>query len=284
MQSDVITYEVADRVATITLNRPDKLNTLAAGMLDALSGALDAAERDDDVRCVILTGAGRAFCAGADLSGYSTDSATSTEESAASLERDGGGVLALRIFDFKKPTIAAINGAAVGIGATMTLPFDIRMAAEQARFGFVFNRRGLVADSAASWFLPKLVGIQTGLEWCYTGRFVNADEAKERGLVRSIHTAEDLIPAARALAREIAESTSPVANALTRQMMWRMLGADHPMAAHRADSRAAQARGRSSDVREGVQAFLQKRTADWPDRVAHDLPDIWGAWTDPEFF
>jgi enoyl-CoA hydratase/carnithine racemase len=283
MSFDTLLYDVADRVATITLNRPDKMNALGGGMLQDLVAAFDAADADDEVRCVILTGAGRAFCAGADLGGYPTDATGAAPARSAGVERDGGGLLALRIFNAKKPVIAAVNGAAAGIGASMLLPCDIRLAAEGARFGFVFNRRGLVPDSAATWFLPRLVGVQTALEWCYTGRLVPAPEAKAHGLVRSVHAADELMPAARALALEIAEATSPVANALTRQMMWRMLGADHPMAAHRADSRAAQVRGAAADVREGVQAFLQKRTPQWPDRVSTDLPDIWDWWDAPTF-
>ena len=245
-----ILYDVADGVATITLNRPDKLNAFTAGMMVDLIQAFDLTDADDAVRAVIVTGAGRAFCAGADLSGgagtfdRTNPQALEREEGkVGDLYRDGGGRVTLRIFDSLKPVIAAVNGPAVGVGVTMQLPMDIRIASTDARFGFVFARRGITPEAASSWFLPKVVGLSTALEWCYTGRVFPASEALERGLVRSLHAPEDLLPAARAIAREIADNTAPVSVALTRQMLWRMAGADHPMHAHRADSRAIQSRG-----------------------------------------
>jgi enoyl-CoA hydratase/carnithine racemase len=252
--------------------------------------AFDATDADDAVKAVIVTGAGRAFCAGADLAagGATFDHTASTdprrlEARVGGVQRDGGGRLTLRIYESLKPVISAVNGAAVGVGVTMQLPMDIRLASTSARFGFVFARRGITPEAASSWFLPRLVGLQTALEWCYTGRVFGAEEAKERGLVRSLHAPEELIPAARALAREIIDNTAPVSIALTRQMLWRMAGADQPMEAHRADSRAIQSRGASADAREGVTSFLEKREANYPNRVSTDLPDIWPDWKTREF-
>jgi enoyl-CoA hydratase/carnithine racemase len=287
---ETLLYAVEDGIATITLNRPDRLNAFTARMMADLIAAFDETDGDDAVKAVIVTGAGRAFCAGADLaSGGSTfDFAASTdplrlEARVNGVQRDGGGRLTLRIFDSLKPVIAAVNGPAVGVGVTMQLAMDIRLASTAARFGFVFARRGITPEAASSWFLPRLVGVQTALEWCYTGRVFPAQEALDKGLVRSLHEPDDLLPGARALAREIADNTAPVSIALTRQMIWRMSGADHPMRAHRADSRAIQARGVAGDAREGVGAFLEKRPAVYPDRVSADLPDIWPTWSAPEF-
>jgi enoyl-CoA hydratase/carnithine racemase len=242
------------------------------------------------VRAVIVTGAGRAFCAGADLSAgaetFNYEARSEADNAARRVDgaqRDGGGLLTLRIFDSLKPVISACNGAAVGVGVTMQLAMDIRLASDTARYGFVFARRGLNPEAASSWFLPHLVGVQTALEWCYTGRLFPASEAHERGLVRSVHAPDDLLPAARALAREIADNTAPVSVAITRQLIWRMAGAAHPMEAHRADSRGIQARGRSGDAREGVTSFLEKRPPNYPDKVSQDLPDIWPHWTAPTF-
>ncbi|MDE2356802.1 MAG: crotonase/enoyl-CoA hydratase family protein [Alphaproteobacteria bacterium] len=289
-QFETILYEVEDGIATITLNRPDKLNAFTARMMADLIAAFDATDADDAVGAVIVTGAGRAFCAGADLSGGGAtfDFAASQdplrlEARINGVQRDGGGRVTLRIFDSLKPVIAAVNGPAVGIGATMQLAMDMRLASTTARYGFVFARRGITPEAASSWFLPRLVGLQTALEWCYTGRVFPAEEAKDRGLVRSLHAPEDLLPAARALAREIIDNAAPVSVALTRQLLWRMAGADHPMAAHRADSRAIQARGAAADAREGVQAFLDKRPAAFPNRVSADLPDVWPDWVEREF-
>jgi enoyl-CoA hydratase/carnithine racemase len=287
---ETLLYAVEDGVATVTMNRPDKLNAFNTRMMRDLIAVFDETDGDDAVRAVIVTGAGRAFCSGADLSGgaQTFDYETQGGEALAArtdngLQRDGGGLLTLRIFDSLKPVIAAVNGPAVGIGATMQLAMDIRLASTEARYGFVFARRGLNPEAASSWFLPRLVGVQAALEWCYTGRLFPAQEAFDRGLVRSLHAPEDLLPAARALAREIADNTAPVSIALTRQLIWRMAGAGHPMEAHRADSRGIQARGKAGDAREGVSAFLEKRTAEFPDRVSRDLPDIWSDWTPPQF-
>lgn len=279
---ETLLYAVEDGVATITLNRPDKLNAFTARMMKDLLEVFDVTDADDAVKAVIVTGAGRAFCAGADLSGggatfdRSAPQALEREEGkVGEVYRDGGGRVTLRIYDSLKPVIAAVNGPAVGVGATMQLAMDIRLAADDARFGFVFARRGITPEACSSWFLPRLVGMQTALEWCYTGRVFPAAEALERGLVRSLHPAPDLLAAARVLAREIADNAAPVSVALTRQLLWRMAGADHPMAAHIADSRAIQARGASADAREGVGSFLEKRPPAYPDRVSADLPDIW---------
>jgi enoyl-CoA hydratase/carnithine racemase len=287
---ETILYAVDDGVATITLNRPDKLNAFTGQMMLDMIAALDRTDADDSVKAVIVTGAGRGFCAGADLSAggatFDRDARpdpTRDSQRVNGVERDGGGRLTLRIFDSLKPIIAAVNGPAVGVGVTMQLAMDIRMASTAARFGFVFARRGLAPEAASSWFLSKAVGVQTALEWCYSGRVFAAEEAKERGLVRSLHAPEDLLPAARALAREIADNAAPVSVALTRQMIWRMAGADHPMLAHRADSRAIQYRGRQGDVREGVEAFLEKRQARFPNTVSADLPDLWPDWSPPDF-
>ena len=287
---ETLLYSVEDGVATVTLNRPEKLNAFNTQMMKDMIAAFDATDADDAVRAVIVTGAGRAFCAGADLSAgaetFDYDKrggeamAARTRDGA---QRDGGGLLTLRIFDSLKPVIAAVNGAAVGVGATMQLAMDIRLASTEARYGFVFARRGLNPEAASSWFLPHLVGVQQALEWCYTGRIFPAQEALDGCLVRSLHAPQDLLPAARALAREIADNAAPVSVALTRQLIWRMAGASHPMEAHRADSRGIQARGRSGDAREGVVSFLEKRPAAFPDRISSDLPDIWAQWQAPDF-
>src|SRR5882757_2301750 len=285
---ETIELSVSRGIATITLNRPGRLNAFNACMLDDLVAAFDATDADDEVKVVIVTGAGnRAFCSGLDLAegadAFDLGSPEDLSTGSCRIQRDLGGQLTLRIFDSLKPVIAAVNGAAVGVGATMQLAMDIRLASSEARYGFVFARRGLNPEAASSWFLPHLVGVQTALEWCYTGRIFPAQEAFDRGLVRSLHAPDDLLPAARALAREIADNTAPVSVALTRQLIWRMAGAAHPMEAHRADSRGIQARGRSPDAREGVTSFLEKRAAAFPDRVSSDLPDIWTQWRAPDF-
>ena len=280
-----IAYDVADHIATITLSRPEQLNAFTGTMMNEIIDAIDHTDADDDVRAVIFTGAGRAFCAGADLSsGGSTFARGGSDvQTAQGVPRDGGGLVTLRLFESTKPLIGAINGAAVGVGVTMTLPMDIRLASEHARFGFVFNRRGIVPEACSSWFLPRVVGIQTAAEWVFTGRLVPAVEAAERGLVRSVHAADDLLPAARAIASEIAENTAPVSVALSRLMLWRMLGEDHPMKAHRVDSRAIMVRGASADAREGVTSFLEKRPAVFPMKVSDGLPDVFPGWETPGF-
>ncbi|MEY2767512.1 MAG: hypothetical protein RI912_1175 [Actinomycetota bacterium] len=285
MSYEHITLDIADGIATITLNRPDKLNAFTGTMMHEMISAFDRTDADDAVKAVIVTGAGRGFCAGADLSsgGDTFSRGGSDVVGDRGIPRDGGGLLTLRIFDSLKPVIGAINGPAVGVGVTMTLPMDIRLASEDARFGFVFARRGIVPEACSSYFLPRIVGIQQATEWVFTGRVFPAAEAKDAGLVRSVHAPADLLPAATALAREIADNTAPVSVALSRRMLWRMLGASHPMDAHRVDSRGIMERGRSADSREGVVSFLEKRPAAYPDRVSDGLPDVFPGWVDPEF-
>lgn len=285
MRYEEILYSVDGPVATITLHRPDKMNAFTNRMLKEIISAFDESDADDAVRAVIVTGSGKAFCAGADLSGGGDTFAKGGSDVAAKsgVIRDGGGLVALRIFESKKPVIGAINGAAVGVGVTMTLPMDIRLASTAAKFGFVFAKRGIVPEAASSWFLPRIVGISQAAEWCYTGRIVSAEDALAGRLVRSVHAPDDLLPAARAIAEEIAAGTAPVSVALTRQMLWRMLGADHPMEAHRVDSRAINSRGASADAREGVVSFLEKRPAAFPVRVSDGLPEVFPDWEDPKF-
>jgi len=284
MYSEIL-YDVADSIATITLHRPAKLNAFTNRMMYELIEAFDAVDADDDVRAVIVTGSGRGFCAGADLSagGETFAHGGSDIQTDAGVPRDGGGMVSLRIFECTKPVIGAINGAAVGVGVTMTLPMDIRLASDAAKFGFVFAKRGIVPEACSSWFLPRLVGISQAAEWVYTGRVFGAQEALDGRLVRSVHPGDELLGVARAIATEIAENTAPVSVALSRQMLWRMLGAGHPMEAHRVDSRGIQLRGRSDDSREGVTSFLEKRPAVFPDRVSDGLPEIFPGWKSPEF-
>jgi enoyl-CoA hydratase/carnithine racemase len=293
---ETVATEVHEGILTITLDRPDRLNAFTTEMQADLIAAFDQADEDRSVRCVVVTGRGRAFCAGADLSagggsfdasardgGGAAGRAGGNGGGAARARRDGGGMVTLRIFGCTKPVIAAINGPAVGVGVTMTLPMDIRLASESARFGFVFARRGLVPEAASSWFLPRVVGISRAAEWCFTGRVFGADEALAAGLVRSVHPDGELLDAAYALAGEIAASTSPVSVTLTRQMLWHMLGEPHPMAAHRIDSAAIETLGRGADVREGVTSFLEKRPPQFPSRVPDDLPGFTPWWEEPEY-
>ncbi|MFM7735480.1 MAG: crotonase/enoyl-CoA hydratase family protein, partial [Alphaproteobacteria bacterium] len=274
MEFREIRWEVADRVATITLERPERLNAFTPRMCAELLSAFERADEDDDVRAVIVTGAGRAFCAGADLGsgGDTFDSGAQGHHDTVDTHRDGGGLVTLRIFESIKPVIAAINGPAVGVGATMTLPMDVRIASVDAKFGFVFTRRGIVPEAASSWFLPRLVGIERAAEWVYTGRVFPAEEAHAGRLVSRVVAPQDLLPTARALAREIADNTSAVSVAIARQMMWRMLGAEHPLDAHRVDSKAIFSMGRSADAYEGVTAFLEKRPARFSMKPSQDMP------------
>lgn len=285
MAYEEIQYEVADNIATITLHRPDKLNAFTNRMLKEIISAFDEIDADDEVRAVIVTGSGRAFCAGADLSGGGETFAKGGSDVAAKtgVVRDGGGLVALRIFESTKPVIGAINGAAVGVGVTMTLPMDIRIASDSARFGFVFARRGIVPEAASSWFLPRIVGISQAAEWCYTGRMIDSTEAMDAGLVRSVHAPDELLGVAQGIAREIADNAAPVSVALTRKMLWRMLGASHPMDAHRVDSRAINSRGASDDAREGVMSFLEKRAPQFPGKVSEGLPEVFPDWDEPRF-
>jgi enoyl-CoA hydratase/carnithine racemase len=283
MEREQIIEDLEDGILTITLNRPNRLNAWTETMAQELISAFDRADADDAVRVVIITGSGRAFCAGADLEKGGETFDWRAREAADAVPRDNGGRFTLRVFASLKPVIAAVNGPAVGVGVTMTLPMDIRLAADDARFGFVFARRGIVPEAASSWFLPRVVGISQALEWVSTGRVFSAEEALAGGLVRSLHPREELLEAARSLAREIAENTAPVSVALARRMMWRMLGAEHPMRAHRVDSRAMFQRGQSADVVEGVTSFLEKRPARFADRVSAGLPDVFPDWVEPEF-
>jgi enoyl-CoA hydratase/carnithine racemase len=281
-----IIYDVSEGIATITLNRPDKMNAFTGRMMYEIISALDLTDADDNVKAVIFTGAGRAFCAGADLSsgGATFSKGGSDIQTKQGVPRDGGGMVSLRIFNSVKPVIGAINGAAVGVGVTMTLPMDIRVASDSAKFGFVFAKRGILPEACSSYFLPRLVGIQQATEWVFTGRVFSAEEAVNGRLVRSVHSGDELLNVARGIAREIADNTAPVSVALSRQMLWRMMGASHPMDAHAVESRGISARGRSADSKEGVTSFLEKRAAVYPDRVSDGLPDIFPRWEDPEFY
>ncbi len=279
---ETLLTERSDRILTVTLNRPDRLNAFNPTMQDELLAVLDEADADDEVRVVIFTGSGRGFCAGADLGAGGATFEAGTPESRTA-HRDGGGLVTLRLYQCRKPVIAAINGPAVGVGVTMTLPMDVRIASEKARFGFVFARRGIVPEACSSWFLPRVVGISQAMEWVATGRVFPASEALAGGLVSRVVPPEELLPAARALAAEIAESTSAISVCLARQLMWRMLGADHPMEAHRVDSQAIWSMGRSDDAREGVTSFLEKRAPQFPMRVSRDLPDFYPWWEEPPF-
>ena len=284
MSYSTILYEVEDNILTITLNRPEALNAFNNEMLFELIDACDKADADDNVKAIIITGAGRGFCAGADLSGggnaFDYDS---REDKENGLSRDGGGRLTLRLYELNKPIIAAINGPAVGVGVTMTLPMDIRLASTNAKFGFVFARRGIVPEACSSYFLPRVVGISKALEWCYSGKVFPASEAMEGGLLRSLHEPEDLLVEARKIAAEIADNTSAVSITLVRHMMWKMLGADHPMEAHKIDSRGIYHRGKSPDSKEGVVSFLEKRPADFPGKVSTDMPEFFPWWEGREF-
>jgi enoyl-CoA hydratase/carnithine racemase len=287
-QFETLHYEVANHILTLTLNRPDKLNALTKLMRRELCAALDIADADDAVRAIIVTGAGRSFCAGFDLSGGASSfdllgKPVDTDPEGLEHGRDGGGVLALRLFACTKPLIAAVNGAAVGIGVSMQLPMDIRIASSEARFGFVFNRRGVMPDACATWFLPRVVGISRALEWTYSGRILSADEALAGGLVSRVVAPDVLLSTARAIAAEIAAKSAPVSVALTRQAMWRLLGADHPMAANILESQGIAARGASADAREGVSAFLEKREAVFTDRVSTDMPAFYPWWDEPAY-
>lgn len=279
-------------IAILTLHRPDKMNAFTGKMMYEMIDAFDKTDANDDIRAVIVTGSGeRAFCAGADLSqGAKTfdyekraDMGEAGRTEKIDIQRDGGGRVTLRIFDSLKPVIGAINGASVGIGVTMQLPMDVRIAADTARFGFVFNRRGINPEAASSWFLPRLVGIQQALEWCYSGRVFPAKEALKGGLVHSIHPQAELLDVAKAKAMEIAENTAAVSTTLTRHMMWRMLGASHPMDAHIVDSAAIYSRGQTEDAKEGVMSFLEKRNPVYPVKVSDGMPSFFPWWENPDF-
>ena len=280
MNFETILYDVQEGILTITLNRPERLNAFNNAMRDEVIAALDAADADDEVKAIIFTGAGRAFCAGADLGGGDTFNYKPKDPG---VPRDGGGLLTLRIFECLKPVISACNGAAVGIGATMQCAMDIRLASENAKYGFVFSKRGIVPEAASSWFLPRVVGISTALEWAFSGRVFPADEARNRGFVRTVYPADELMPAARELAKEFCNETSAVSVAMARQMMWKMLGADHPMEAHQIDSRGVYFTGKSEDAQEGVKSFLEKRPANYPGKVSTDMPEFFPWWEPRDF-
>ena len=281
--AEQVLYEVRDGVATVTLNRPERLNALTPQMRMELLDVFAEADADDAVRAVVITGAGRGFCAGADMAGGGKTFNYSGGEDDPRTKRDGGGQVVMRIFESLKPTIAAINGPAVGFGAALTLPMDFRVMAEGARMGFVAGARGIVPDAVASWFLPRVVGLPTALDWCLTARLFGAEEARDSGLVRSLHPADEVLGAAYRIAEGIAANVAPVSAALTRRMLWRMAGADHPMHAHRLDSAAIAATGRLADAAEGVESFLQKRTPEWTLSPHRDLPEGLPWPEEPEF-
>ena len=292
MEFETILYDKIDKVLTITLNRPERLNAYTGQMQTDLIEAFDKAGKDDDIRVIIVTGAGRGFCAGADLGAGGNTFNREVRNNKGETEgikddpewmRDGGGRTTLAIFDCPKPVIAAFNGPAVGVGVTMTLPMDIRIASEEAKFGFVFARRGLVPEAASSWFLPRVVGINKALEWTFSGRVFSPEEAKEGGLIRSIHPANELLEEANKIAQEIVENTSPVSVAMTRQMLWKLLGADHPMEAHKVDSRAIYELGQGGDAKEGVESFLEKRSPEFPSKVSKDMPEFFPWWEERKF-
>ena len=292
MEFECILYDVKDKVLTITLNRPDRLNAYTGQMQSNLIEAFDKAGKDDDIRAIIVTGAGRGFCAGADLGAGGNTFNREVRNNKGETEgikddpewmRDGGGRTTLAIFDCPKPVIAAFNGPAVGVGVTMTLPMDIRIASEEAKFGFVFARRGLVPEAASSWFLPRVVGINKALEWTFSGRVFSPEEAKEGWLIRSIHPADKLLEEANKIAQEIVENTSAVSVAMTRQMLWKLLGADHPMEAHKVDSRAIYELGQGGDAKEGVESFLEKRPPEFPSKVSEDMPEFYPWWEERKF-
>ena len=292
MEFECILYDIKDKVLTITLNRPDRLNAYTGQMQSNLIEAFDKAGKDDDIRAIIVTGAGRGFCAGADLGAGGNTFNREVRNNKGETEgikddpewmRDGGGRTTLAIFDCPKPIIAAFNGPAVGVGVTMTLPMDIRIASEEAKFGFVFARRGLVPEAASSWFLPRVVGINKALEWTFSGRVFSPEEAKEGGLIRSIHPADKLLEEANKIAQEIVENTSAVSVAMTRQMLWKLLGADHPMEAHKVDSRAIYELGQGGDAKEGVESFLEKRPPEFPSKVSEDMPEFYPWWEERKF-
>ena len=288
-----IKLDIDGPIATITLYRPEKMNAFTHQMRDEIIEAIDITDADDAVRAVIVTGdGGRAFCAGADLTPpknpdgtdkHVFSDPTTVDDLSDPLVRDGGGRLVLRLFNSQKPLIGACNGVAVGVGATMQLPFDMRLCSDNARFGFVFAKRGITPEACSSWFLPRLVGMSTALEWCMTGRIFNAQEALDAGLVRSVHPQGELMDAARALATEIAENASPISVAMTRAMLWRLSAEDHPMKAHRIDSRSIYRLSRGADAKEGIASFLEKRPPDFTGKVSTDMPDFYPWWQEPEY-
>lgn len=287
MEYEQICYDVADNILTITLNRPDKLNAYTVLMFKELMAAFDKADADDDIRVIVITGSGRAFCAGADLSTHGEQtfdySFRPDRPRKPGIQRDSGGILALRIYALNKPIIAAINGPAVGVGLTMTLPMDIRLASNTAKFGFVFARRGIAMESCGSWFLPRIVGISQALEWAHTGRVFLAEEAKNTNLVLAVHSADELLTAAYAIGKEIVNNTAAVSVAMSRHLLWRTSAASHPMHAHEIESLTINALGKSNDAKEGIKSFLKKRPPEFSDSTNLDMPDFYPWWDEPDF-
>lgn len=283
MSYETVDYQLREGIVTLTLNRPERLNAVTGQMIADLVAAIDQFDADNDARVMVVTGSGRAFCAGADLGNGGNAFNADAGYGGGKLSPDGGGLVTLRLYDCNKPVIAAINGPAVGFGITMTLAMDIRLAADDARMGFVFSRRGIVPEACSSWFLPRIVGIAQALSWTYSGKVFPAIEALEKGLVSSLHPRDELLPAAYAIARELADNTSAVSLALIRQMMWKMLGADHPMAAHQLDSRGVFSTGKTADAKEGVLSFIEKRAPKFPNHVPADLPSFVPWWTPRKF-
>ncbi|ORL16620.1 enoyl-CoA hydratase [Prescottella equi] len=271
-----VVVERDGEIAVVRLNRPDRLNAFTDEMCERLITAMDECDADDTVRAVVLTGTGRAFCAGADLAAGGDTFVLGDDPNTGGVPADQGGRVALRLYRSAKPVIAAINGPAAGVGVTMTLPADVRIASDTARFGFVFTRRGIVPEACSSWFLPRVVGVSAALQWTLGGRMVPTAEALAHGLVTEVVPPDRVLTRAIEIAREMVTGTAPVSVALTRQLVWRMLGADGPESAHRADSLAIYLRGTSGDAREGVESFLEKRDPDFPDRISSGLPDLFG--------
>ncbi|WP_269620425.1 crotonase/enoyl-CoA hydratase family protein [Zhongshania sp. BJYM1] len=294
MESPLLNYQCDKGIALITINRPEKLNAFTPAMAEQFIALLDRTDADDDVKAVIVTGAGRAFCAGADLSGGKETfgdisgksdvvNADGSINYSAEAIRDIGGLVSLRIYRSLKPIIAAINGAAVGVGITMTLPMDIRIASTEAKAGFVFTRRAIVPEATSSFFLPRIVGISKALEWSFSGRIISVQEMLNGALISEVLAPELLLDRAYEIAREIADNTAPVSVALTRQMLWRGLDMQHPMEAHQIDSRAVAHRGRSKDATEGIESFLEKRQPDFKNKVSTDMPDFYPWWDEPKY-
>ncbi|WP_100245999.1 enoyl-CoA hydratase-related protein [Rhodococcus triatomae] len=275
-RGDTVLLEREGDIAVLRLHRPDRLNAFTNEMCDRVIELMDECDADDTIRAVVVTGTGRAFCAGADLGGGGDTFVLDDDPETGGAPADQGGRVALRFYRSTKPLIAAVNGPAAGVGVTMTLPADVRIASDTARFGFVFVRRGIVPEACSSWFLPRVVGIATALRWTLGGKMVSAEEALAGGLVSEIVPADRVLARAIEVAREMTAGTAPVSVALTRQLMWRMLGAESPEVAHRADSLAVYLRGTSGDAREGVESFLEKRTPEFPDRISAGLPDLFG--------
>ena len=288
MDYKTLSYAVEEGILTLTLNLPEKLNAFTLEMARELVEAFNQASEDDEVGAIVVTGAGRAFCAGMDLSiegnvfGLDESQRLTLEDVAERGEeahilhgvRDEGGLVTLAIYDCKKPVIAAINGAAVGIGATMTCAMDIRLVSTKAKVGFVFNKIGITPEACSSWFLPRIVGISKALDWCYTGKVFTSREALEHGLVSDVIPDDKLIDRALEIGSSYSSKTSAISVSLARQMMWNMLAATHPEEAHILDSMAMERMGKSPDIKEGIASFLEKRAPNFPMKVSKDLPDL----------